>query len=348
MASVIGGPVTWSADRDDEGYKTYKVTHRVQAEITESPAAVMSASGLPAIGSSFQIDGYSGIDSWCFCRPEMSVRIDQEKEGDPASYYLVENTFSNKYETGGQRCQDFPIENPLLEPMKVGGSFAKAQYVARYDKDGVRLISSAGEPLLGPNVTFDYARPTVHIEQNVASLGLSTFSSMVNTVNASPLWGCPARCVKLANVPWERKVYGICNHFYIRTFEFEIDYYNQDDAGNPIGFDKQVRDEGSMCIRGGWIPDVNDANYGKFKLDPDVYLTTTENILTMPATNFMAYRDMKDNASNIFLDGHGLPHGVGLLSSDGYDIGSAGPPASATLKYYRESNFLLLGIPTSF
>ena len=344
MAAVEGGPVTWSAETDDEGFRTYRVVYRVRAAINESPAMVMTASGLPTLWSSFSIAGYSGVDPWCWCRPELSVKIDQEKRGDPAVFYLVETKFSNQYETTRyRRCNNNRIEDPLLEPMKVSGGFNRAQWEAKYDQNGAKLVTSANEPITGAAVTFDYVRPTVRIQQNVASLGLSTFANMVNTVNASSLWGVPARCVKLANASWERQVYGQCNYFYIRSFEFEVDYYNKDHSGNVIGFDKEVYDSGSMCLRGQWVTDSTSADYGKFKILSPVTSTETNTVLTVAQSNFMAYKDMNNEPARVFLDGHGRPANAGLVGG-----GTAGSPASATLKYYRASNFLLLGIPTSF
>lgn len=350
MASVVGGPTTWRAEQDDDGFRTYRITHRVQAEYTESPAAVMLASGLPTVGSPFRITGFTGYDDWVWCRPEMSVTIDQEKLGEPAAYYLVENVYSDKWEQGkSKRCNNTPVGDPLLEPQKVSGSFVRAQWEAKYDKDGVRLVTSANEPITGPGVTFDYVKPTIRIEQNVGNLGLSTFAAMVNTVNASALWGLPARCIKLANAPWERKVYGSCYFFYTRTFEFEVDNYNKDKDGNLIGFDREVYDAGSMCLRGQWMTDSTvTATYGKYKILADQTSTDPGTILTAPQSYFMAYKDMNNEAARVFLDGHGRPANVGLLSAAGASLGTAGAPATAICKYHRESNFLLLGVPTSF
>jgi hypothetical protein len=303
----------------------------------------MNASGLPTLGSSFQISGYSGTDSWVWCRPELSVRIHQEREGDPAVYYLVEVTYSNKVESGqSRRCQNTSVDDPLMEPMKIGGSFGRTQWEAKYDKDGVRLVTSANEPITGPGVTFDYVRPTVRIEQNVANLGLASFANMVNTVNSAPLWGCPARCVKLANASWERRVYGKCGFFFTRSFEFEIDYYNCDKYGNAIGFDKEVYDSGSKCLRGKWITDTTDSFYGRFKLLSSISATDPSTILNTPESQFMTYKDMNNENARVFLDGYGRPANVSLAPS-----GQSGPPASAICRYYKESNFLLLGIPTS-
>ena len=348
MAQVSGtGPVSWRADRDDDGFRTYKVIYRVQATVDESPVRVMFASGLPSLGSGFAVPGYLGIDAWCWCRPEMSVTIDQEKQGDPAVYYLVECTFGNRWTTGqANRCNITPIGDPCLEPVKVNGSFGRAQWEARYDKDGNRVVTSANEPIVGALATFDYARPIVRIEQNVASLGLSTFSSMVNSVNIAPLWGLPARCIKLTNVSWERKYYGLCSVFYTRVFDFECDYYNHDMSGNIIGWDHEIFDSGSICLRGEWQTEVGE-NYGKYKLLSSITATSPATINNIPQSDLMAYKDMNHEHARVFLDGEGRPANVGLLSSSGESIGTSGPPASARLKFYRESNFLLLGIPTT-
>jgi len=351
MASVKGGPVTWRADRDDDGFRTYKVTYRVQAAVTESPAAIMMASGLPSIGETFVISGYSGTDSSCWCRPEMSIKIDQERSGDPAVYYLVECTYSNKFEQGkSKRCQLTSVDDPCVEPMKVSGSFTKAQWEAKYDQNGAKLVTSANEPITGPAVTFDYARPTVRIEQNVRSLGLSTFSQMVNTVNASPLWGCPARTIRLMNAPWERKYSGLCNVFYTRTFEFEVDYCNKDSNGNVIGWDRDIYDSGSSCLAGIW--DVTDAANPKWKITGPVYSVTPSTVLTISQGSFGVYKDLAGNNKRVVLDGYGRPANAKIsykaTPGGSYQDATAGPEAHKLLQFYRASNFLLLGIPTSF
>jgi hypothetical protein len=353
MAEVLGGPVTWNCSRDDEGFRTYKVTWRVKAEVTESPVAVMLASGLPSIGTALYIIGFTGIDYGVWCRPEMSVRIDQEKTGDPAQYYLVECTYSNNWKSGkSQRCQNTSIDDPLLEPMKISGSFSKGQYLARYDKDKLRLVTSANETLYGPDCTFDYAKPTVHIEQNVGSLGLSTFAGMVNTVNDRPLWGVPTRCVKLVHASWDRKVYGQCNFFYTRAFEFEIDCYNKDTNGNLIGFDKEISDSGEKMLRGEWQTHEKLANgspnpdYGAYKILCSTKATTSSNLSTISEGDLVRVKDMNGEYSRMLLDGKGRPANARLIDAGGDSV--AGPNATKVLQYYQESNFLMLGIPVSF
>src|SRR5690606_22693106 len=92
------------------------------------------------------------------------------------------------------------------------------------DRYGNPIKSSSHEQFRGSNVEFDANRPTVWVDQNVSSLGLATFASMIDCVNDRPLWGLPKRRIKLSNVTWERKMYGTCRFYYTRKLEFDIRY----------------------------------------------------------------------------------------------------------------------------
>ena len=118
-----------------------------------------------------------------------------------------------------KRCNTTSIENPLAEPQKVSGTFIKYTRELVWDKDGDLLIYSSHEPIKGGDVEFDRNRPSVRVEQNVSGLGLATFAAMVDTLNDATLWGLVARCIKLDNVSWERKLYGVCTYYYTRIFD---------------------------------------------------------------------------------------------------------------------------------
>jgi hypothetical protein len=166
---------------------------------------------------------------------------------------------------------------------------------------------------------------------------------MVNTVNGSILWGCPVRTVKLTNAPWSRKVYGTCNFYYTRVFEFEVDFYNQDKNGNVIGHDRELDDAGSMCLRGQWVTDASSSFYGMWKDLSSVHTTTPTTVGTVGQEQFSAYKSMDNEHCRVILDGAGRPANASLVP-----IGFSGAPATKVCQYYRESNFLLLGIPTTF
>lgn len=356
--ATVQGILNWRADRDSYGYRTYVVTYLVNAAVTESPVAVMTASGLPTIGNLFSLEGYTGSDTWCWCRPELSMRIHDGIPGDPAEWYEVDITFSNQ---PLRRCNEFTIQNPLLEPQKISGSYLRTQWETLFDKNNYRVVTSVNEPIQGPKVTFDYVKPTVRIEQNIAALGLYTFSGMVNTVNEEPMWGCPERTVKLTNVTWDRKIWGVCTFYYTRIFDFEVDIYAHDRYNTLIGHDREVFDSGSLCLNGGWITDLADPNKGAWKLRTDVTYTTQDSLLTLGPGDIIAYKDLNHELNRVFLDGHGRPANTKIVTSAGAVLtgtgytaapytdasGKTGPPASTTLQFYRESNFFILGIPTT-
>jgi hypothetical protein len=365
-ASVVGDrPISWLADTDDVGWRTYKVRWLVSASKTDSLPNVLNASGLPSIGSGLSLTGFTGSDSWAWCRPEASVRIaPQIKEGDPAQYYVVETTYSNKPRW---RCQDLEISNPLLEPQRISGGFRQAQKEMRTNLDGKKLVYSSGQPITGPQVMMDYAAPSVHVEQNVGSLALSTITMMVNTVNDRTIWGVPARFMKLAGVMWERKVYGRCGYYYTRSFDFEVNNFTVDKNGDLIGWDKEVYDGSTQVLRGYWYPQAvlpngnADPDKDKYIIDGTTYRTVDTNIeptgtgvadvLKVPQSDVIAYRDRNGAYSQCALDGHGLPANTNWKQVDPTTgavlrSGTTGDPATAILQFHRESNFLLLGIPT--
>lgn len=206
------------------------------------------------------------------------------------------------------RCQDFSIDDPLQEPQKVSGSFVRFTKPLEKDRNGAAILSSSHEQVSG--LERDASRPTVVIEQNSLVLDLPTFTSMVDTVNDAPLWGLSARCIKMGLPSWTRKLYGACTFYYSRKFEFEIkfDTWDLDDVVDK-GF--KVFDDS--------VTD-NPAN----RADP---------------TNYILYKDRNDENTPkaVLLDGNGS-----ALTDP------TSPVFLDPIEVYGESNFLLLGIPTSF
>ena len=367
MVAIAHGPVSWRLARDDNGFRTYSVEYDVEASVSDGPYTIMHAVGLPTVGSPLSILGFSGVDPWVWCRPEIRVDIKRGQAQGPVRWYTVECVFSNHYmENRSYRCNSTEILSPLLEPQRVRSGMNKVPFEAKYDRHGHRLVTSANEPLTGQNVTFDYGRPTVHIEQNVGDLQLPLISSMFNTVNDSPLWGVPARCVKLSSVSWERRVMMACTYFYTRIFDFEIDMYMRDKDGNQIGFDRELWDHGSMCLRGHWITDTESPYYKAYLLLSDTIRTVPDPIKEDPDDqdpelpegscylkdidqgDLIAYKDMSYENTRAFLDGHGRPANTQIIAQFGEINEQSGPAANWVVEFYDESNFLLLGIPTSF
>lgn len=304
----------WSGGRDEEGNRIYNLIHEVVTDdVNDGPLTVMLAPGLPFPGS-FWLFG-NEADGWAFCTPAMKIEGHSIKGGEANIHWLVTQQFSTK---SGARCQDTPIEDPLQEPQKVSGSFVKYTKEVTKNKDGDLLKTSSHELLRGPQMEFDHNRPTVHIEQNVLSLGLSTFAGLIDHVNDSNMWGLEPRHVKLSNASWERKVLGSCGFYYTRIFDFDIDQ-------SELGFDRKVDDRGQMVLRGQWVK--NPGVPPDWVPDPDADPANIK--------HFIRYHDANGNPAIAHLDGSG-----GLRES--------GDPVEIDVEYYQESNLFALGVPTSF
>ncbi len=249
--SLIDGQRSWSMARDAEGYRTYTISHKVRCAPEDGPGNALRTPGLPLPGAAWIVD--DDVDLWVWCRPD--ARVTPSVEDAPNKQFIVEQIFSNKPQEGTkqQRCHDAEVENPLLEPQKVSGGSIKYTEEATRDRFGRALATSSHEMIRGPQVEFDRNRPSVHIEQNVAVLGLETVEPLQDTVNDAPLWGFPRRCIKLSNFTWEKKYYGQCFIYYTRVFDFDVNV--KVDPGTGVissGFDRDILDEGTKVLKGHW------------------------------------------------------------------------------------------------
>jgi hypothetical protein len=325
-ASVRGTRLSWRRSGKEDGHREYTVSYLVETTDSEDgPQTALAAPGLPYPGAIW-VQG-NDCDPWAFCQPNPSADPWQEKEGDPHRYWKCTFIFSTKSQ---RRCQDIPIEDPLLEPMKISGSFTKEKWEPAFDRSGSPIRSTSMEKLRGAE--FDASRATVKIEQNVAYLNLELFAPMIDTVNNAPLWGLPTRCVKLDNVVWERKVYGSCGFFYTRTFEFSAGTFTNELGAVMSIHDRRLLDEGSRVLSGQWVK-VGDC------LSPVWDLTSICGTAPDPTNpmHYIAYKDRSGENTTTPLS----------ASNPGAPADGESDVNKITVEYYPESNFLALGIPTT-
>lgn len=353
---LLTGLSRWSLTRDEAGYREYRCTHKIKAAAADGPRNVLNTAGLPLPGSqwSFRDDA----DPFVWCRANAEVRLAREDDAAGA-IWLVDQVFSNKpLDDKKNRCQDAEIEDPLLEPQRVSGSFARFQEEAVEDRWGDPIVNSAHEQIRGDAVTFDASRPTVRVAQNVPLLQLDLVAPMVDTVNVQPIWGLPARSIKLSNFSWERKFYGQCSVYFERVFDFEIRTKLNPVTNIAFGdWDREVPDEGSKVLSGHWATVEECATPGWVLDDICGVAPDKDN----PA-HFIRFTDRHGNPARVMLDGNGTPAEVnvmlheqgqtpelgtgtvfyGRIASDETRISQIG---KILIQRYRESNFLLLGIP---
>ena len=88
-ASVLGGPLSWSASRDKEGHRTYNIAHQVKTtDQNDGPAKVLNCLGLPQVGDSWNFG--TDFDEWAFCYPEAQIKPYQQKGSEPQRFWKVE------------------------------------------------------------------------------------------------------------------------------------------------------------------------------------------------------------------------------------------------------------------
>lgn len=285
IAGIGSGARTWSLTRDRRGQRTYKIKHRVETDTsTEGPGTALETPGLPTPGSIWDVD--DEFDPWAYFTQDATVTpVPEIKEGELVKYYDIEQIATTE---PVQICSEEYIENPLLYPDRIRGHFNKFQEEATFDRFGKPVYNSAYEQIRGAGVEFDANRGVVTVEQNVADLEYDLISELLDCVNDEPLWGLPARCVKLSNCTWERKYHGNCEKYYTRVLEFET---------NRKTFDRSILDEGTKVLRGKWVVDNVDPNFKEY-----VYAAGLD---PKDPRSYIRYVDFNQNASRVLLNGAG-------------------------------------------
>lgn len=281
--SIVLGHTAWRMQRDSEGHREYRVTHKVRADPTDGPYNVLSTAGLPLPGSVWFFRG--DVDIWAWCKWDAQVIPLKEDDG-PTRLWSVEQTFSTKLP---EICRTSQTTNPLLEPQTISGNWESTNKEIAFDRFGRAIRTSSHELIRGPIVEFEDPTILIKISQNVPLLQLEMLNLMQGTVNMYPLWGVGPRLIRLKSVSWERKFQGNCGVYYTRNFEFAV---------KRDGWDRDIWDEGTLVLNGHWDPIS-----GLWVLD-DINGQTPDH--TNP-THFKKAIDREGNTRKLALDGVGKP-----------------------------------------
>lgn len=348
MVAIMRGPINWSMKKTEDGLRDYFVEWFIETTSThDGPAIVEACPGLPLPGSTWNVQ--FDVNEDVFCTRELEIAPAPGKDQGPSNLWVAKQTFSNR------RTEGEKLPNPLLEPARWSGSFVNrtkpasdlltisvhiaqdgtetpVERILEFDEPedllGIHIypgpVNTAWEPFKGKETEFDTGGPTVEVELNILELPLSMYATMYKTVNGNVMWGLPPRTIKLQNVSWQRKTWNSdFTFYYIVKYEFEVDYKT---------WDKVVFNKGKRCLKG--HGESRSAPMDPLGEDPATGLPNYRN-----PKNYEIYKDPNgENSDETALD----PYGIPIKQAD-WDAGFQ--PVYQKFIYYRESNFLNLGIP---
>src|SRR5690606_20598511 len=120
MTATLLGRIDWGVQRADDGHRDYFIKWLVEAPSTAyGPQSISFTPGLPQIGAPWTFG--TDNDAWAFCTPAWSI-APRNASQQRSQYWVVTQPFTTR---PMWRCQDTHIENPLLEPPRLSGSYVK-------------------------------------------------------------------------------------------------------------------------------------------------------------------------------------------------------------------------------
>lgn len=359
MASSVVGYKWGRSGIDPDGHRTWSLAFLVQVDThADGPAVAVQTPGLPIEGDVYSVG--NDLDIWAWCRSGPTSIAPVTEKGN--LFFLITYTFSTRPpdasgpggSAGGGRddrgsrkkCADQRIEDPLSEPPATSGNSSRYTKHEDFDIDGKPFLYTSGEEMHGQAREFDRHREQVIIEQNVINLERGLILSLLNKVNDEPLWDMPARCWKLQDWSWSRKLYGTCGFYYTRRLIFECDALEVPDD-SPLFVSTQA----GFLVQGPdgrwWIP-----NWDKYVLDEsNKVLNGHWNWLTgaWVLDNINGAAPVSTNPSH-YIQAHDRAHNpIRVILSDA----TPGVPATNANDFnyirnrkYLEGDMLQLGIPT--
>lgn len=345
MSCTAIGIIDWELNMTEIGHRNYSVTWLVQSDSPglDGPEQAMLASGLPGIGSAW-IYGNEN-DAWALCWPNFKTR--QVYSHEPCDLWTVETYFSTQ---PIKRCMNTQIENPLMEPFKISGSFIQRTKIPKLDMNGMPITNSAQQLLSSSELEFDNNRPTIHVAWNQLLNPGPTATAMIDTVNDAPMWGWPARCLKLNSCQFQRQLWGICNFYFTNQYEIGVMYdpYDLNPFGQPLGWDRLVPDMGNRVLSG-WSPGYwTDKPDGTKNIPPMCGVGVTTgcrlNPLAIDPTTGKEYYLNPQNYEAYKMSYDGEPSSTYLFNGTPVTDGSLAQ--QIFIQYYPSNNLLALGLPT--
>jgi hypothetical protein len=221
-ANAVTAPYDWFKESTEEGDETYTLKWKVETTaVSDGPDVAWTAAGLPSPGASLAYGGT--INQWAFFQGKGGAKL--LKQDTNRKLWDMTTVFSTK---PTRRCSEGRIDDPLLEPHRVRGSFTQVMEEAIFDNSGNVIQNGAGQRFTGPQSQRPKSYPTVELEMNVSWINLAWMAEYADSVNSNVQWGQPVRTIKCTVGPWERVLYGACYFYFVVRFTFELKYETWD------------------------------------------------------------------------------------------------------------------------
>lgn len=295
------GPVSWSVQQERDKSRTYRVTYQVKINPDlHGPYTAINAAGLPLVGSVWNDcpdPDIANEDVWAYFTAERSASPWKSDKPFDNQFMSVECVATTKPR---QDCIAEGTDNPLAVPDRIRVETINYNKEAVYDRFDQPILNSAWEQIRGHQVEFDNHRLRVYVEQNSAALDLDLIQSLMHHLNNAPLWGFPARTIKLSQFEGEPKYTGNCTKYHLRRLVFDI----ADD------FDRCILDEGTKALRGKWDKNPASLTYGQYVLGTFVNPFTAAVVRVDPNNprDFVQYKDWEGQPTRVILNGNGRPY----------------------------------------
>jgi len=184
-----------SGSGDFKRQRTYTRKFEVRTSSpADGPRTVASSPLLPGLGQPYIVTSGEGDFG------ALVKSVEPEQHADDPTLWVVTVKYDSKLDfSGGRQQQQQPKdqpEDPLSRPAVWKFGFQRSTQPARFDKDGVPVLNSAGCPFDPP---FEYAVvfPTITITLNKAAWWLDDVMRLVDSVNAKKWFNFPPRTVKI-------------------------------------------------------------------------------------------------------------------------------------------------------
>ena len=234
MPTSVARPIGIDGGVNSEFDRQYTIKYQVITGIADGPRTALQAPGIPQWGSFYRYN--NEVDLWSFAQqytPRV-VETDMRYNFGSGEVKALKWEIDVSYSTRATNRQTQPQrDNPLEEPPKISGSYLSSSRPAYDDKNGAKILNTAGEPYLpAPTVPSDI--DTLLISYNTAVISLPQRADYIGSVNSVNIWGLEPRQARL--VRWGYTVAYAGSMPYIQhKFEFNISFQRTPTSNICIG-----------------------------------------------------------------------------------------------------------------